>query len=155
MKTQTSMLAASLLGALAMLPCRVASAQGAEVRVDGIGAERTTAPALFLSSLEPGWWQAITERLDAMRGLRGRRIPPSAARQVDLPIVSATPPKAAALWQASLPPTQASPHLLALRFGPVDGMPVGIAPVTVSTTDGRGESGELLGARVTLPWLVP
>ena len=157
MKTHAGMVTAWVVGALALLPGRVASAQGPEVPVGGLDVDKMTAPALFSSSLAPGWWRSITDALDAMRGLRGRRIPLAAARQVDLRAATALPELPVG-WQDLPSATPTAPHLLALRFGPVDGTPVQIEPLSLSpgaTADSRREPGELLGARIALPWLVP
>lgn len=156
MRTRVSIVTASLLGIMAMLPCRAASAEEPERYVDGLGVEKTTTPPMVVFSppLEPGWWRAITAALDGMRGLRGRRIPPAAAKQVDLHLASERPDRPLR-WQELPPVTRRSPYRLELRLGPVHGMPVQVEPLTASIVDLRGESGELLGAWMTLPWLVP
>ena len=139
----------SLIGALAWLPCRVASAQGAGRLVEGFPLAAIGSP-----SLEPGWWHTVTDALDAMRGLRGRRIPALVARQVDLRAALA-PANPLMHWRDLPPLAQPPPRPLELRFGPLQGGPLRTEPVTASLLDLRGESGDLLGVRVTWPWRVP
>jgi hypothetical protein len=154
MRMRVTVPAASLLGALA-LACRGASAQDSGSYVEGGRLEEMTSPAVLVSpSFEPGWWLAIMDALDAMRGLRGRRVPTLAARQVDLSAASA-PTDLLTYWQELPQVTHTLPAQLDLRFGPVHGLPVRIEPSTAWVADLRDESGDLLGTGVTLPWLVP
>jgi len=146
---------ASLLGALALLPCRAASAQGAGRLDEVFPVAAIPSPAVpFSPPLKPGWWRAITDALDAMRGLRGRRIPPLVARLVDLRVAPVIEDPLTR-WQDLPQVTEAPPWRLELRFGAVKGVPLRIEPLTAAVADMRGESGELLGAEVTWPWLVP
>ena len=151
MRMRLTLLTVSLLGALT-LPCRAALAQASGSPIEGGRVEELA--ALTSPSLEAGWWRSITDALDAMRGLRGHRIPPLVAGQVDLSTLSA-PTELLTYWQELPHVAPTPPRRLELRFGRVYGMPIRVEPVTASVADLRDESDELLGAWVTFPWLVP
>ncbi len=154
MRRRVTLLTASLLGVLA-LPSPSAWAQDLGSHVQGDRVKEMISREILMSpSLEVGWWRAITTALDGMRGLRGHRIPPLTARQVDLG-ASLAPTEAITYWQQLPPVTRRLPFRLDLRFGPVRAVALPFEPVTAWVADLRGESGDLLGAGATLPWLVP
>jgi hypothetical protein len=154
MKMRASVLGALLLGAGVLLVGGSAFAQGAAPQGEAIGPGMEL-PLLVAPSgtLAPGWWRTITDELDLMRGLRGRRVLQAAAQQVDL----LSPPAATgrlALYEDVLVMRPLS-RRLELHLGPVRGTPVRIEPATCSDADCRGESGELLGVELPLRWMMP
>ena len=155
MRTRIRVVTSWLLGALALLPCRAALAQDSDVRTGDFHMDGMTLPMMRASpSFEAGWWGAITDALDALRGLRGRRISAVAKLQVDLRMVVGLRAPLAQ-WQ-DVPPVAAKQlYRLTLQVGPLRGAPVRFEPATASIVDLRGESGELLGAGLTLPWILP
>jgi hypothetical protein len=154
MMMRTSVLGALLLGAGALLLCRPASAQGPSRQAEELGLQADLPPELAPSpALAAGWWRAITDELDLMRGLRGRRVLEAAAQQVHLLAAPAATDRLA-LYEDVLV-TRPLSRRLELHLGPVRGTPVWIEPVTLSDGDARGETGQLLGVEMPLPWMVP
>jgi hypothetical protein len=94
--------------------------------------------------LGDAWSRAVGAVIDTMKRLvDAERV---AARQTLAP-----PPQRQIPWQLTPAPWRETPATTrVVAFGP---MPV--QPVTESAYDTRGERAALLGAQVTMPWMVP
>ncbi len=125
----------------------------------GRGVEPLFAPPAVL---DQAWARAVravldgvkrlmdAERVEATEALGGAPIPP-----VDHDRVTqvAPPLRFVPAWRAAWTPAKAVRE--ALATAPMQPTPLPIEPPTEADTDTRGEHAVLLGATMTLPWLVP
>lgn len=150
MRMRTKVLGAALAMSVTLLIASPARADdlppGEEVR-DFIGAEQFFAEPRMLGD---GWQKAVTAARAAWT-----RFVSSSTLAVDTALLEKASRPRRNPWPGLLRATVMGDRLHTTPRLELKLMPVALAPVDVVVDDGRGFSGVVVGARLTLPWMVP